>query len=732
MLEIELRVTYLSSIKQLLWKAIDMSEEQYFPKSDHLVPPARQLSRRDFLKISGCGVFIFLTPGAFGALTLQQRGRSYPTDFNAYLKIGEDGRVALYCSKIEMGQGIITSMAQMLAEELDVSLDSIDMVMGDTRLCPWDSGTTGSRSTKFYGPPLRRAGAEARAILLQLASEYLDTAPGDLLLRNGVVSDKRNAANKVSYAELVKGKQIDRQINGVPIKPISEHTVSGKPTLRTDARLKVTGEAKFTADMVLPGMLHAKVLRPPSHGATLESVDTSVAKQVPGAHVVQEDGLIAVLHERTELAEHALAQVSARWNEADPQVDNQSLFEYLKNAASDVRVHIEKGSLPDGQAAAKQLLESEFYNHYVAHAPSEPFAVLAHVEADRATVYASTQAPFRVQATVADTLEIPEEHVHVMTPFVGGGFGGKKSGQQISEAVKLSRITGRPVKLAWTRKEEFFYDAFRPAAVVQLKSGLDAEGRISSWECDLLFTGTRSSEPIYNIPNFRVNTRSGSRVHPFRTGAWRGPGSNTNVFAMESHTDILARAAGMDPLSFRLHNLSDSRMIQVLQAAADTFGNRFKKSPGGMGYGISCTNYLNTYVATMAHVSVNKSTGEVKVERVVCAQDMGEIINPQGGKLQIEGGITMGLSAALYEEVEFSGGKIRTENYDSYQITRFSDAPPIDVVLVDNPEIPPQGCGEPAITTIGAALANAIYDAVGARVYTLPMTPERILAAMDS
>ena len=412
-------------------------------------------------------------------------------------------------------------------------------------------------------------------------------------------------------------------------------------------------------------------------------------------------------------------------------MDNQSIFDYLKKAAPDGRIYVEKGSLSDGHAAAKLRVESEFYNHYVAHAPNEPYAVLAHVEDEQVTVWASTQAPFRVRGTVAETLEIPEENIHVITPFVGGGFGGKKSGQQISEAVKLSKITGHPVQLAWTRREEFFYDAFRPAALVQLESGLNAEGHITFWECDILFTGSRSSEPIYNIPHFRVKTRSARSVHPFRTGAWRGPGSNTNVFAMESHTDILAQEAGMDPLLFRMKNLTDERMIRVLNTAVDKFGYNFNKSPSGMGYGISCTNYLNTYVATIAHVSVNKSTGKVKVEQIVCAQDMGEIINPQGAKLQIEGGITMGLSAALTEEIEFSGGKILTKNFDSYKITRFSDVPQIDVMLVDNPDIPPQGCGEPAITTVGAALANAIFDAVGARVYTLPMTPERVLAAMD-
>ena len=708
-----------------------MKSEQSLQKSDNVVKPGRQFSRREFLKTSGSGVFIFFISSAFGAVSLQQRGRSYPTDFNAYLKIGDNGRVSLFCSKIEMGQGIITSMAQMLAEELDVRLDSIDMVMGDTSLCPWDGGTTGSRSTKFYGPPLRRAGAEARAILLQMASEKLNISAGRLLIKNGVISDTSNAANKVSYAELVKGKQIDRHISEVPIKSVSEHTVSGKAILRTDGRLKVTGEAKFTGDIKLPGMLHAKVLRPPSHDSTLVSVDVSKARSVPGAIVIQEEGLVAVLHEKSELAANALAMVSAIWDESEPRVENKSLFSYLKEAEPDGRVYVEQGSLPEGQAAAKQRVESEFYNHYVAHAPMEPYTVLARVEDDQATIYASTQAPFRVRGTAAGTLDIPEEKVRVITPFVGGGFGGKKSGQQISEAVKLSKISGRPVQLAWTRKEEFFYDTFRPAALIQLESGLSADGHITFWDCDILYAGTRSSEPIYSIPHFNVRSRNKNAVHPFGTGAWRGPGSNTNVFAMESHTDILAQAAGMDPLSFRRHNLSDERMIRVLNAAADKFGRSFGKGPSGKGYGISCTNYLNSYVATIAQVSVNQSTGQVKVEHVVCAQDMGEIINPQGARIQIEGGITMGLSAALFEEIEFSGGKVLTENFDSYQITRFSDAPPIDVILVHNPDLAPQGCGEPAITTVGAALANAIFDALGARVYTLPMTPERILAAMD-
>ncbi|MDX1285614.1 MAG: molybdopterin cofactor-binding domain-containing protein, partial [Draconibacterium sp.] len=423
----------------------------------------QQMSRRNFLKVSGgTGLFILFPPGMFGMFDQQQRGRSYPTDLNAYLKIGENNRVALFCSKIEMGQGIYTSMAQMLAEELDVSLESIDMVMGDTMLCPWDSSTTGSRSTKYYGPPLRRAGAEARTILLQLASEKLGVPTELLVVKNGVVSEKSKAANKITYGELVKGKRIERHISDVSIKAISEHTVSGKAIKRTDARQKITGQAKFTGDIQLPGMLYAKVLRPPSHGAQLKSVDVSQAERVDGAIVINKEELVAVLHENPEIAENALSLIDSSWDEEDPNFDNHSVFDYMKKAAPEEgRVYVEQGNLEEGKSISKKRIESEFYNHYVAHAPSEPYVVLADVKDDKATIWASTQAPFRVQDTAAETLNIPEENVHVKTPFLGGGFGGKKSGQQIVEAVTLSKITGRPVQLAWTRKEEFFYDAYR-------------------------------------------------------------------------------------------------------------------------------------------------------------------------------------------------------------------------------------------------------------------------------
>ncbi|MBN1561521.1 xanthine dehydrogenase family protein molybdopterin-binding subunit, partial [candidate division KSB1 bacterium] len=345
----------------------------------------------------------------------------------------------------------------------------------------------------------------------------------------------------------------------------------------------------------------------------------------------------------------------------------------------------------------------------------------------------STQTPFPVKSEVAEALAMPEENVRIITPYVGGGFGGKKSGQFIHDAARLSRRTGRPVQVMLSRQEEFFFDTFRPAAIVQASAGIDAAGRITFWDFAHLFPGMRSSEPIYDIPHYRVvarSTASGEPAHPFETGAWRGPGSNTNVFAMESHVDALAHAAGIDPLTFRLQNLRDERMIRVLQAATNRFGHPFSTGPSGDGVGIACTNYLNSYVATMAQVEVNSQTGSVRVQRIVCAQDMGEIINPQGARLQIESCVTMGLGYCLSEEIEFRGGQILTTNFDTYEMTRFSWAPQIEAVLVDNPDLPPQGCGEPAITTMGAVIANAIYDAIGVRLYTLPMTPARIKRAI--
>lgn len=690
-------------------------------------------SRRDFLKQIGGSltIFFFLEAGT----AVAQRGREYPEDVNAYLRIHADGRISCFTGKIEMGQGIVTSLAQMIADELDVPLNAIDMVMGDTDLCPYDGGTVGSRTTKYFGPALRQAGATAKAILLQMASARWQIDPLRLAVTDAVIFVENDPSKKVSYAELVAGEKLEHLIAAEESpEHYSKHTIAGTAYKRTDAYAKVTGTAIFAGDIRLPNMLYARVLRPPAHGATRGAVDTRAA-QMPDVQVIEDGDLVAALSEKPDLAENALQRIKAEFHIPTDLRNNDTIFTHLENAATSERLVTEQGDIEVGKKASDKIVQSSYFNHYVAHAPLETHTAVADVQGDRATLWISTQMPFRVQPEVAATLGIPEDHVRIITPFLGGGFGGKKSGQFIHDAARLSQKTGRPVQVMLSRKEEFFFDTFRPAAVVQAASGIDKNGRMTFWDCAHLFPGTRSSEPIYNIPHYRVVSKSTERdeasAHPFETGAWRGPGSNTNVFAMESQVDEMARLAGLDPLTFRLNNLADARMIRVLTAAAEKFGNTFSPGPSGKGYGIACTNYLNSYVATMAEVTVNEQTGHVQVKRMVCAQDMGEIINPQGAILQIEGCLSMGLGYCLAEEIVFHGGTILTENFDTYEFTRFSWTPQIETVLIDNPELPPQGCGEPAITTTGAVLANAVYDAIGARLYTLPMTPQRIKQALQ-
>jgi len=706
---------------------------------DHLASPppypasSSQMTRREFFKrmgLLGGGIVVYMSVGDPSSWAEQ------PTDFNAFLRVGADGRIACFTGKIEMGQGIITSLAQMLADELFVPLASVDMVMGDTLVCPYDRGTFGSLTTKYFGATLRQAAAEARAVLIQMAAEKLNAPPDQLNVHDGQVIDSLNTNQRVTYAELTEGKIVERRLKqSVSPLPAYRHTISGKATRRTDAGQKVTGEARFTGDIRLPGMLYAKILRPPAHGATLRSINLERAEKVKGVKIIRDGDLIATLHKYPDEAQKALENIDVEWEEPELKVDNRNIFDHLVHSAPPAEIITQSGSMEAGLNLAAHTFESVYLNHYVAHAPMEPHTAVVQIEDQKATVWASTQTPFRAQQEVARTLGFEPRQVHVMTPFVGGGFGGKTRNQQVIEAARLARLSRKPVQVAWTRKEEFFYDAFRPAAVIKVRSGLDRDFRMVYWDYDNYFAGSRSSKPFYDIPHRRVSARGGwmgegSQAHPFPVGAWRGPGSNTNVFAMESQIDVMAAAAHADPLTFRLSHLKDKRMRNVLNAAAEKFGHRFAAAPSRRGLGIACTDYQGTYVATMAQVKVDESSGAVRVQRVVCAQDTGEVINPEGVRLQIEGCVTMGMGYVLREEIRFRGGKILDENFDTYELPRFSWLPKIETVLVDNSDIPPQGCGEPAITPMGAVIANAVYDAVGVRVYELPMTPARIKRAI--
>jgi isoquinoline 1-oxidoreductase len=723
------------------------------------------VNRRDFFKLGAGLVLAFyiepLDVFAQSALGLPQSNALPPLppwpNFNAFLKIGADGRVTCAVGKVEMGQGLQTALAQNMAEELDVSVDKIDMIMGDTDLCPWDIGTFGSMGNRVLGPAVRGAAAEAKAILLQMAAERFSGKDGRLVevsmtdlvpmvtrLRvvDGVITDLEQGKS-VSYAELVGGRRIERHLENVQLKPMSTLKVMGKSARRKDAILKVTGKAKYAADYTLPGMLFARILRPPAHGATLKAVDTSAAEKMPGVQVVRDGELIAVLAPRPDVAEKALEALKAQFEPSKDTRDNKNIFDHLLKTPVKEQVIMQKGDLAKGEKLGK-LYEQTYFHGYGAHSAMELHTTLAKVEGGKATLWASTQRPFGVRDDVAKALGFKPQDVRIITPYVGGGFGGKNYTQNGVEAARLAKITGKPVQLVWDRAEDFFYDRYRPAAVVKVRAAMTPAGQVTSWDLKAIGCGDWGSVTFYEVPNHRAiaapETQTAWRrgtnadgVHPFNVGAWRMPATNSLIFAIESHMDIMAGKARMDPLEFRLKHLGDKRAQGVLQAAAKQFGYRpWKQAPSGRGVGIACGMIYKTYVATIAEVDVDKKTGEVRVKRVVTAADPGTVVNPEGATQQVEGCITMGVGYALSEEVQFSKGEVLTRNFDSYEIPRFSTIPPkMEVVLIDNREYPPDGMGEPPIITMGAAIANAIYDKVGVRLYQLPMTPERVKQALQ-
>jgi isoquinoline 1-oxidoreductase len=702
------------------------------------------MKRRSFVRLVGggvaalgAGIFIYFRPWELSGMLkgTPQAGRSLTKDYNAFLHIQEDGMISCYTGKIEMGQGIITSLPLMMADELNVPTDKIRIVMGDTELCPYDAGTWGSLSTQQFGPAMRAALAEARAVLVEMASEQLNVPVNRLEVRDGVVVDTANPGTGISYAALAGGKKLEKYLDiKPPVENHTEFTLVTKPAMRTDSYEKVTGKAIYTGDLKLPGMVFARILRPPSHGAGLKSVDISAAAEMQGVQVVRDGDFIAVLSENRDQVDEAIVKIDAEYTFDELDVNDRTLFDWLQNPDSAVNVLRSTGNIDEGSRLSDSVFESEFHDGYCAHASIETHTALARFEGDRLTVWAATQTPFGLQDALVRELGMPHEKVRVIVPFVGGGFGGKIAFQQGVEVARLAKLSGKPVMLEWTREEEFFYDTFHPASVIRIRSGIDKAGLIKMWDYHLYYGGTRGSDTVYDVPHARTTSYSESKktgpVHPVLTGAWRAPNNNTNTFARESQIDMMASKAGMDPLEFRLKNLKDEKMIDCLKAAADKFGYTPAKTPSGRGIGIACGFDAGTWVAAIAEVRVDRSTGRIKVERVVAAQDMGLCVNPQGAVLQMEGCVNMGLGYALREEVFFEGGKVFTNGFDNYEIPKFSWIPEIECVILDRRDKPPKGGGEPVIIAIGAIIANAVYDATGARLYRMPMSPERVLDAL--
>ena len=706
----------------------DKIDELYFSDVNEPI----SLDRRDFLKKLGGGIIVVFCLGKLSLLDGWAQNKSDDAlNFNAYIRVKEDGRINCYTGKIEMGQGIITSLAQVVADELGVPIDMVDMVMGDTELCPYDAGTWGSLTTRFADPVLRAAAAEAREILIDLASIKLGVSEDSLKLDNGVIYDTENPTNKATYAELTKGKKIVKNLEKKPdIKNATEFKLIGKPILSTDAIAKVTGTAMYSGDIKLPGMVYATVVRPKIVGSKKIAVDASQLESFSGVELINDGDLVAVVHSDPEISLKASKKVKVTWDAPEQKMDNETIFKYLEDNISDNNTFQEEGSLEVGKGNSKSVLKAQYQDGYKAHAPMETHSATCFFDDDKLTIWTSTQTPFGTQDQLAKALEIPKDNVHVKQIFLGGGFGGKIYNQQAIEAALIAKSCKKPVQLVWSRREEFMYDKFRPAAVMNVTSGVDENGKLNLWEFDIYCAGTRGTKLFYDVENNRTRMFNERDIHPFGTGAWRAPGNNSTTFARESHIDVTAFEAGIDPLEFRLKNLKSENMVAALKLGAEKFGwNRNKKE--GHGFGIALGEDAGTSVVMIAEVHVDKKTGIVTPIKVVCSQDMGQVVNPHGATVQTEGGITMGLGYALYEDVLFNGGSVKSRNFSNYTITKFSNTPEIECVFIDKMDSKPQGGGEPAIICVGGAIANAVFDACGARVTRMPITPERIVKALN-
>ena len=666
--------------------------------------------RRDFLKTIGFGLSLVLL------LDREASGQpAMPKEIGAWLHLGEDGIVTVLCGKAEVGQNIRTSLTQAVAEELHCSPESIRIVFGDTGLTPFDMGTFGSRTTPFMAPQLRAVAAAAREELLGMAAEKWQVERSTLIAEDGCVKNKQTGAS-IRFAELSSGKQLVKTIGaGAKLTPASQWTVAGKSLPKVNARDIVSGKHRYTSDMKRPGMLYGRVLRPAAFGAKLAALDTN---QVTGAKVVRDGGFAGVVAASEFAATKALGALKPEWS-TEPQPGSKELFAYLKaNPTGD-------GPKPDGAVedalkTADHKVESAYTVAYIAHIPLEPRAAVAEWTGEKLTVWTGTQRPFGVKEELAQAFGIPENRVRVIVPDTGSGYGGKHTGECAIEAARLSKAAGKPVKLIWTREEEFTWAYFRPAGLIEIRAGVAKDGTITAWDFHNYNSGSSGIETPYDVLHRQVQfhpTKS-----PLRQGSYRGLAATANHFARESHIDELARAADMDPLAFRYKNLSNPRMKAVLAAASERFGWGKPSSGAGRGSGIACGFEKGGYVACCAEVSTT-APGKVKIERVTIAFECGAIVNPKHLENQVEGSVVMAIGGALFEKIDFENGRVLNARLSKYRVPRFSDMPEIETVLVNRQDLPSAGAGETPIVGLAPAVGNAIFQATGIRARSLPMLP---------
>jgi CO/xanthine dehydrogenase Mo-binding subunit len=685
--------------------------------------PFGEIRRRTFLQAVGSGLLITVAAPKSWAEGIPVSAR---------LLLNEDGTITALSGKVEEGQGSRAELTQAAAEELRVPLEQVRLVMSDTGLVPDDGITAGSRTTPANVPDMRRAAATARELVTALAARQWNVDAATLTVEQGVIAGP--AGRTMTYADLAKAKDAKAVLGeairmDVALTPVSGWKTMGQPTLRPNGRDLVTGAHEYPSDVVRPGMLHGKVLRPPSLGATLESVDLSLLRAMKDVVVVREGSFVAVAAPTSYQAAQAIKAVepTAKWNNTAPPVSNENLFEHLRTHAKRAEARVEGGgSVEEALGKSARVIAQSYEVAFIQHAPMEPRMGLAEWNGDKVAIWASTDAPFRAQQTLSEALGIPRDRVRVIVPDTGGSFGGKHTAEAAVEAARIARAAGKPVRVGWTREEEFTWAYCRPAAVIECRGGLDAKGSLLAFQFDSINPGGAAVGTPYAIPNVRIATIASES--PLPQGSYRCLGATANNFARESFMDELAAAAGADPLEFRLAHLHNPRIQTVLEKATKEFGwaARRKKVTPELGVGLACGSEKGSVVAACVEVKLDRANGRVQVSEICEAFEAGPIVNPAGLMSQAQGAIVMALGGALTEELQFRDGRILNPRFSGYRVPRFRDVPRVDVHLVENRDIAPAGGGEVPIMCAAPAIANAVFAASGVRLRSMPLRGEAL------
>lgn len=713
--------------------------------------------------LSGLPASSFAQGAARGARVLDTK------EVDAFLAVNADGTVSVYCGKVDLGQGLRISIPQIAAEELGIGIDKIKYIEGDTDITPDQGRTSGSTGIMRGGMQIRQAAATARKGLIDLAAQRLNAKPEDLVAIDGEVRPKAGGQG-VRFASLIGDKRFDLKLDPkAPLKDPASYTIVGKPLKRPDVPAKCTGAAKYVHDLNVPGMLHARVIRPPAIGADLVSVDENSVKDLPGVQIVRIKNFLAVVAEDEWTAVRAARALKAQWSEWAGLPVQATLPETMRAEAGITDETLStKGAIVDPLPADAKQLKATYYWPMQSHASMGPSCAVADIRADQATIWTASQGMHGNRSTFAKFLGLPQEKIRLIYLEGSGCYGMNGHEDAAADAAIISRAIGKPVRVQWSRQDEHGFDPKGPPQLIDISGAVTPDGRILNWRTEMwvakatqnlpnvpwlaltaaginqtpgLSTGqvVQNGDPSYAADSMQVIAHW-LKEAPLRTAPIRSPGKPANCFAVESFADELAAAAGIDPVQFRLRGLKDPRAIEVVKRTADMLKWQPRPSPSpeanapvARGRGVAFVHYKHneTYVGMGMEVAVERASGKIKVERIVCAHDCGQIINPDGVRSQVEGSILQTLSRVLMEEVNFDRSRVASVDWGSYPILRFSEAPAIEIDLVDRPTEPPLGAGEAACAAVGAALANAVFDATGTRLRTIPFTPDRVKTAFN-